>query len=94
MNQNVLAGRPQTQRCGFSIEIIPTWLIHTHLFVTGLQNSEQRSVMHCYLFHMLHFFFSGGTLRSLALRQLITCAALVPQAGQESHQEEDLDPCS
>ncbi|KAF6104165.1 hypothetical protein HJG60_011183 [Phyllostomus discolor] len=60
-------------------EITATLLIHTYLFVRGLQNSEQRSVTHCHLFYMLCFFFSGGTLRSLALRQLITCAALVPQ---------------
>ena len=79
MNQNMLAGRPQTQRCGFSGEIMATRLIHTRLFVRGLQNSEQRSVKHCYLFHMLCFFLSGGTLRSLALRQLIAYAALVPQ---------------
>lgn len=74
-----------------------TWqrlLTHTHLFVRGLPNSEQRSVQHCQLSQRLRLFVSGGTLRLFTLRQLSPCSAPVPQAGQESCQEEHLGPRS
>lgn len=54
-------------------------LFHTRLFVRGLQSSGQRSVKHGHLSQWLHLFFSGGTRRSLALRQLMLGSAPVPQ---------------
>lgn len=54
-------GRPQTQWCGSSGEINVTAFPHTHWFVRGRQNSEQRSAQHRQLSPGLRLFVSGGT---------------------------------
>lgn len=54
-------------------------LFHTCLFVRGLQSSGQRSVKHGHLSQWPHLFLSGGTRRSLALRQLMLGSAPVLQ---------------